>query len=166
MFGRFGIRFQNLTVDFAPPILAGTTSRNGVRFLHLAAGHLRMTTEFNTKKRSGKKLSRHGAADVGHLRGGRAKVEFEPAKESSASSLAPKNGAVTFAFVRVVIDTNVLLSALRSKRGASFRFVQKLGSSQYHSQHTGLCGSGRSRYSSGDVSPTCSRRIVGPYGRA
>ena len=33
--------------------------------------------------------------------------------------------------MRVVIDTNVLLSALRSRRGASFRLVQKLGSAQF-----------------------------------
>lgn len=33
--------------------------------------------------------------------------------------------------VRVVIDTNVLVSALRSRRGASFRLVQKLGSRQF-----------------------------------
>jgi putative PIN family toxin of toxin-antitoxin system len=33
--------------------------------------------------------------------------------------------------VRVVIDTNVLLSALRSSRGASFRLVQKLGSPEF-----------------------------------
>lgn len=33
--------------------------------------------------------------------------------------------------MRVVIDTNVLVSALRSRRGASFRLVQKLGSSQF-----------------------------------
>ncbi len=30
--------------------------------------------------------------------------------------------------MRIVIDTNVLVSALRSRRGASFRLVQKLGS--------------------------------------
>ena len=30
--------------------------------------------------------------------------------------------------MRVVIDTNVLVSALRYRRGASFQFVQKLGS--------------------------------------
>ena len=30
--------------------------------------------------------------------------------------------------MRVVIDTNVLVAALRSRRGASFRLVQKLGS--------------------------------------
>ena len=33
--------------------------------------------------------------------------------------------------MRVVIDTNVLVSALRSRRGASFRLVQKLGSPQF-----------------------------------
>lgn len=33
--------------------------------------------------------------------------------------------------MRVVIDTNVLLSALRSRRGASFRLAQKLGSPQF-----------------------------------
>ena len=33
--------------------------------------------------------------------------------------------------MRVVIDTNVLVSALRYRRGASFRFVQKLGSPQF-----------------------------------
>jgi len=33
--------------------------------------------------------------------------------------------------VRVVIDTNVLFSALRSRRGASFRVLQKLGSPQF-----------------------------------
>ena len=35
------------------------------------------------------------------------------------------------ALVRVVIDTNVLVSALRSRQGASFRLVQKLGSPQF-----------------------------------
>ena len=33
--------------------------------------------------------------------------------------------------MRVVIDTNVLLSSLLSRRGASFRLVQRLGSSQF-----------------------------------
>ena len=33
--------------------------------------------------------------------------------------------------MRVVIDTNVLFSALRSRRGASFRVLQKLGSPQF-----------------------------------
>ena len=33
--------------------------------------------------------------------------------------------------MRIVIDTNVLVSALRSRRGASFRLVQKLGSAQF-----------------------------------
>lgn len=33
--------------------------------------------------------------------------------------------------MRVVIDTNVLLSSLRSARGASFRLIQKLGSPQF-----------------------------------
>ena len=33
--------------------------------------------------------------------------------------------------MRVVIDTNVLLSSLLSQRGASFRLVQRLGSSQF-----------------------------------
>ena len=33
--------------------------------------------------------------------------------------------------VRVVIDTNVLVSALRSRRGASFQLVKKLGSTQF-----------------------------------
>jgi putative PIN family toxin of toxin-antitoxin system len=33
--------------------------------------------------------------------------------------------------VRVVIDTNVLLSSLLSRRGASFRLVQRLGSPQF-----------------------------------
>lgn len=33
--------------------------------------------------------------------------------------------------MRVVIDTNVLLSSLRSRRGASFRLIQKLGSPQF-----------------------------------
>ena len=37
----------------------------------------------------------------------------------------------SLAFVRVVIDTNVLVSALRSKRGASFRLVQRLGSTHF-----------------------------------
>ena len=33
--------------------------------------------------------------------------------------------------MRVVIDTNVLLSSLRSQRGASFRLVEKLGSAHF-----------------------------------
>lgn len=33
--------------------------------------------------------------------------------------------------MRVVFDTNVLVSALRSRRGASFRLVEKLGSPQF-----------------------------------
>ena len=33
--------------------------------------------------------------------------------------------------MKCVIDTNVLVSALRSRRGASFRLVQKLGSPQF-----------------------------------
>ena len=33
--------------------------------------------------------------------------------------------------MRVVIDTNVLLSSLLSRRGASFRLVQRLGSPQF-----------------------------------
>ena len=33
--------------------------------------------------------------------------------------------------MRVVIDTNVLLSSLRSRRGASFRLVQRLGSADF-----------------------------------
>ena len=33
--------------------------------------------------------------------------------------------------MRVVIDTNVLLSSLLSRRGASFRVVQNLGSPQF-----------------------------------
>ena len=33
--------------------------------------------------------------------------------------------------MRVVIDTNVLLSSLLSRRGASFRLVQKLGTTQF-----------------------------------
>lgn len=33
--------------------------------------------------------------------------------------------------MRVVLDTNVLVAALRSRRGASFRLVQKLGSPQF-----------------------------------
>lgn len=33
--------------------------------------------------------------------------------------------------MRVVIDTNVLVAALRSRRGASFRLVQRLGSPQF-----------------------------------
>jgi putative PIN family toxin of toxin-antitoxin system len=33
--------------------------------------------------------------------------------------------------VRVVIDTNILVSALRSQRGASFRLLQKLGSARF-----------------------------------
>ena len=33
--------------------------------------------------------------------------------------------------MRVVIDTHVLLSSLRSQRGASFRLVQKLGSGHF-----------------------------------
>ena len=33
--------------------------------------------------------------------------------------------------MRVVIDTNVLVAALRSRRGASFRLVQQLGSPQF-----------------------------------
>ena len=45
--------------------------------------------------------------------------------------LASKYGAASLIFVRVVIDTNVLLSALRSRRGASFRLVQKLGSPEF-----------------------------------
>jgi predicted nucleic acid-binding protein len=35
------------------------------------------------------------------------------------------------ALMRVVIDTNVLVSALRSRRGAAFRLVQKLGSQKF-----------------------------------
>ena len=33
--------------------------------------------------------------------------------------------------MRIVIDTNVLLSSLLSRRGASFRLVQRLGSSRF-----------------------------------
>ena len=33
--------------------------------------------------------------------------------------------------MRVVIDTNILVSALRSQRGASFRLLQKLGSARF-----------------------------------
>lgn len=33
--------------------------------------------------------------------------------------------------MRVVIDTNVLVAALRSRRGASYRLIQKLGSPQF-----------------------------------
>lgn len=33
--------------------------------------------------------------------------------------------------MRIVIDTNVLLSSLLSRRGASFRLVQKLGTTQF-----------------------------------
>ena len=33
--------------------------------------------------------------------------------------------------MRVAIDTNVLVAALRSRRGASFRLVQKLGSPRF-----------------------------------
>lgn len=33
--------------------------------------------------------------------------------------------------MRVVIDTNVLVSALRSRRGASFSLLQRLGSGQF-----------------------------------
>ena len=33
--------------------------------------------------------------------------------------------------MRIVIDTNVLVAALRSRRGASFRLVQRLGSPQF-----------------------------------
>lgn len=33
--------------------------------------------------------------------------------------------------MRVVIDTNVLVSALRSRRGASFRLIQQLGSPRF-----------------------------------
>ena len=33
--------------------------------------------------------------------------------------------------MRVVIDTNVLVSSLRSRRGASFRLLQELGSSEF-----------------------------------
>ena len=33
--------------------------------------------------------------------------------------------------MRVVIDTNVLLPSLRSRRGASFRLVQRLGSADF-----------------------------------
>jgi putative PIN family toxin of toxin-antitoxin system len=33
--------------------------------------------------------------------------------------------------VRIVIDTNVLVSALRSRRGASFRLVQSIGSGAF-----------------------------------
>ncbi len=33
--------------------------------------------------------------------------------------------------MRVVIDTNVLVAALRSRRGASFRLLQRLGSSLF-----------------------------------
>ena len=33
--------------------------------------------------------------------------------------------------MRVVIDTNVLVSAMRSRRGASFRLLQKLGSGRF-----------------------------------
>ncbi len=33
--------------------------------------------------------------------------------------------------MRVVVDTNVLVSALRSRRGASFRLVQQLGSTRF-----------------------------------
>lgn len=39
--------------------------------------------------------------------------------------------AANLTMVRVVFDTNVLLSALRSRRGASFRLIQKLSSSQF-----------------------------------
>jgi putative PIN family toxin of toxin-antitoxin system len=38
---------------------------------------------------------------------------------------------VSLGFVRVVIDTNVLVSALRSRRGASFRLAQNLGSTRF-----------------------------------
>jgi putative PIN family toxin of toxin-antitoxin system len=34
--------------------------------------------------------------------------------------------------VRVVIDTNVVVAALRSRRGASFRLLQRLSSGQFH----------------------------------
>ncbi len=33
--------------------------------------------------------------------------------------------------MRIVIDTNVLISALRSRRGASFQLVQQIGSPQF-----------------------------------
>jgi len=49
----------------------------------------------------------------------------------AASDLASKYGAASLIFVRVVIDTNVLLSALRSRRGASFRLMEELGSPQF-----------------------------------
>ena len=49
----------------------------------------------------------------------------------SASCLAPRQRVATLAAVRVVIDTNVLVAALRSQRGASFRLLQKLGSPQF-----------------------------------
>ena len=39
--------------------------------------------------------------------------------------------SLTVNFVRVVIDTNVLVSALRSQPGASFRLAQKFGSPQF-----------------------------------
>ncbi len=47
------------------------------------------------------------------------------------SFLVPEQEHDSIAHVRVVFDTNVLVSALLSRRGASFRLVQKLGSSQF-----------------------------------
>lgn len=49
----------------------------------------------------------------------------------SASPLAPKHELTILGLVRIVIDTNVLVAALRSNRGASFHLVQKLGSPQF-----------------------------------
>src|SRR5437764_6157316 len=49
----------------------------------------------------------------------------------AAPPLASKHEIVSLGSVRVVIDTNVLVSALRSRRGASFRLMQKLGSPQF-----------------------------------
>jgi putative PIN family toxin of toxin-antitoxin system len=50
---------------------------------------------------------------------------------SLVPALLPLRKPLASASVRIVIDTNVLISALRSSRGASFSLLQRLGSGRF-----------------------------------